>query len=86
MWLQRGRCAKVTVHLKSENRTRVRQILRFVPKTMVLMTITIIVEKWDAVLYKGEKIEESSSPTRPQKFVLNENVFEEKIARSFFEA
>lgn len=43
VWLQRGRCAKVTVHLKSENRTRVRQILRFVPKTMVLMTITIIV-------------------------------------------
>ena len=43
VWLQRGRCAKVTVHLNSENRTRVRQILRFVPKTMVLMTITIIV-------------------------------------------
>lgn len=40
---QGGRCAKVTVHLNSENRTRVRQILRFVPKTMVLMTITIIV-------------------------------------------
>ena len=38
------------------------------------------------MLYKGEKIEESSSPIRPQKFVLNENVFEEKIARSFFEA
>ena len=29
--------------LTQQNRTRVRQILRFVPKTMVLMTITIIV-------------------------------------------
>ena len=38
------------------------------------------------MLYKGEKIEESSSPTRPPKFVLNEKVFEEKIARSIFEA